>query len=508
MPDGNLVGELARRLVGIAIISSDITESDLKGRDIESLIAHIADHFAEGERPALLTKESLAKILDDMQDHDQSSGVEVVDALDFEPGARDEEANYKIESVGIEKTGGTVPDFAEHFNDRLSKLKEIIYEGQNNRMAGMSHSIDSIRQYAAGREITIAGMVYDKITTKNGNIMATIEDETGTAKIIFMRPAKESRNKAAADLFSDAGRIINDEVIAVRGKISGPFVIASALMYPDVPVHQIKKTEGDISIAFMSDVHVGSKLFVQKQFDRFLEWINGKHEHKRDVAGRIKYIVVSGDLVDGIGVYPNQDRELAIDDIYLQYKEMFTMFSKVPEYIHIFLLTGNHDAVQRAEPQPQLPEEFYKDFKLSNIHLVSNPGYMTLDGIRVLGYHGTSLDSVIQGIPGCSYSRPEGAMLELLKRRHLSPIYGENPVVPTKKDTMVMDKVPDILHMGHLHKNGYAEYHGTIIVNSGTWQARTSYQVSKGHIPTPAILPVYDARSQSMNAIDFNGQFG
>jgi DNA polymerase II small subunit len=173
----------------------------------------------------------------------------------------------------------------------------------------------------------------------------------------------------------------------------------------------------------------------------------------------------------------------------------------------VFLLTGNHDAVQRAEPQPVLPAEFYKDFRLSNIHLVSNPGYVMLNGLHVLGYHGTSLDSVIQGIPGCSYSKPEGAMLEVLKRRHLSPIYGDNPIVPSKKDSMIIDRVPDILHMGHLHKNGYSEYHGTLIINSGTWQARTDFQMRMGHLPTPAMLPVHEAKQGIMSVVDFNNAF-
>ncbi len=348
-------------------------------------------------------------------------------------------------------------------------------------------------------------MVYEKTITKNGHILLTLEDETGIVKVLFPKP--ERQGSKTSDLFTNAGKIINDEVIAVRAKIAGQdFIIASELAYPDIPVHNRKSTEDDIAIGFMSDVHVGSKLFMGKQFDRFLEWINGGLDYRREIAERLKYITVSGDLVDGIGVYPNQERELAIDDIYKQYKQMFELFSKVPEYVEIFLLTGNHDAVRRAEPQPELLEEFHKDFKLSNIHLVSNPGYVTIDGLRVLCYHGTSLDSVIQGIPGCSYTKPEGAMVEVLKRRHLSPIYGDNPIVPSKTDPMVIDQVPDILHMGHLHKNGYAEHHGTLIVNSGTWQGRTGFQVRMGHVPTPAVMPVYEAKSMQLQAVDFNVQ--
>ncbi len=507
MSDGGLVAELASRLVGIAIVSSDIGDDDIKGQNIESLTAYIRNHFGDGESPALLDRELLVKIKGEMQEPAPQIKVEIVRNSSFNPIAKEITEDFVIRNAAAGKTSGSVPDFTAYFNDRLDRIKEIIYNGQANKAAGLMRDIESLKQYTSGREVVIAGMVYDKVITKNGHVLVTIDDETGTQKVLFMKPFGEGPNGAMSELFAKALKIINDEVIAVRGKISGPFVMANTLIYPDVPVHQMKKTEDDMAIAFTSDVHVGSKLFGEKQFGRFVDWMNGRYDYKKGLAERIKYIVVSGDLVDGIGVYPNQERELAIDDIYKQYSEFFTLFSKIPEYVHIFILTGNHDAVQRAEPQPQLPNEFYKDFKLSNMHLVSNPGYVTLNGIRVLGYHGTSLDSIIQGIPGCSYSKPEGAMLEILKRRHLSPIYGDNPIVPLKSDSMVIDKVPDILHMGHLHKNGYAEYHGTLIVNSGTWQERTGFQVRMGHVPTPAILPVYEAKQGVMSTVDFNGAF-
>ena len=188
----------------------------------------------------------------------------------------------------------------------------------------------------------------------------------------------------------------------------------------------------------------------------------------------------AGDVVDGIGVYPNQDRDLTVLDIYAQYKIFFNFMSMIPDYIHVFVIPGNHDAVQRAEPQPQLSNELVGDFKADNVHIIPNPSFLTLHGIEILAYHGASLDSIISAIPGTSYAKPEKAMIEILKRRHLSPIYGGNMIVPSKNDNMVIDKVPDILHMGHVHKNGMANYHGVDIINSGTWQSTTDYQLVAG----------------------------
>jgi DNA polymerase II small subunit len=343
-------------------------------------------------------------------------------------------------------------------------------------------------------------MVNQKISTKNGNIMVILEDETASVKVMFMKNSMDR----SANLFALAATIMNDEVIAVKGKISGPFVIAKEVYFPDIPVIQQKKSEEDVAVAFLSDIHVGSRYFMENNFMRMIKWLNGDIKHKIDLAGKIKYLIIAGDAVDGVGVYPDQERNLSVPDVYLQYKLLFNFLDLIPDYIHIFVIPGNHDAVQRAEPQPAFGSEILGDFKRSNVHFLPNPSSITIQGFNVLVYHGSSLDSVISAVPGASYAKPEGAMVEVLKRRHLSPIYGGNVVVPTREDDLIIEKVPDILHMGHVHKNGLANYHGVDIVNSGTWQAQTDFQIRQGHIPTPCILPVLELKTHTFTNINFN----
>jgi DNA polymerase II small subunit len=176
----------------------------------------------------------------------------------------------------------------------------------------------------------------------------------------------------------------------------------------------------------------------------------------------------------------------------------------IPDYMHVFIIPGNHDAVQRAEPQPQLTSELIGDFKMDNVHILPNPSFLTLHGLDILVYHGTSLDSVIRTIPGMSYAKPEKPMTEILKRRHLSPIWGGNIIVPSRNDNLVIEKIPDILHMGHVHKNGLSNYHGVDIINSGTFQSTTDFQLAQGHIPSPALVPVYETKKGTFVNVDFN----
>ena len=501
MPEDTLI-ELADRLSGKVVISSDIKASDLCGADAESLIAHITDHFEGREGMKVLGMPELQEILAKIGKKKEPVQIEVVRSGDFKPLAKDVDARYTIRDTPIGRTNNTVGDFTDHFRDRFNKIKAIMKASGNGY--GGNVNIGAMNQYISGREMGLIGMVYEKTVTKNGHVMLTLEDESGTAKVLAYKPQTKAKD-LSNEVFDTASRVAKDDVLYVKGKVSGPFFIANKILWPDVPIRVRKKTEDDVAIALLSDVHVGSKLFLEKQFGKFLEWLNGGVDNRKDLAAKIKYMVVGGDLVDGVGVYPRQEKELSIDDIYKQYSVFFDFMESIPDYIEVFVLPGNHDAVQRAEPQPAISKKLLGDFARANVHSVANPCYLNLHGVKVLSYHGGSLDSVIQNIQGCSYSNATSAMKEILKRRHLCSIYGNTVTTPSKNDALVIDEAPDILHMGHIHKNGYDEYHGTALVNSGTWQARTSFQIKQGHIPTPALLSVYETKSAAVSHVDFNG---
>jgi DNA polymerase II small subunit len=422
--------------------------------------------------------------------------IEMGKADSFSPKASDIEADYRIESKAIETTEGNVNGFVEYFRNRLERIREMLML----RNYTITKSIETLRNYTDGREVVVVGMVNSRITTKNRNIMVLMEDATGEAKVIFMN----SNSKESADLFASASRLVNDEVVAIRGKLSGPFIMAREILWPGVPIKEEKHIKDDIAIAFISDIHVGSKTFLERNFAKMLDWLNGNVDSgSRALAGKVKYLVVGGDVVDGIGVYPEQEKDLAILDIYQQYRVFAGFLESIPDYIHVFILPGDHDAVQTAEPQPAFPSELIKTNR-DNVHFVTNPSYITVHGISILSYHGAGIISMLNSIPGLSYSRPEEAMIEMLKRRHLSPIYGGNMVVPSKDDNLVIQAVPDILHMGHIHKNGIANYHGVNVVNSGAWQGRTEYQVKRGLVPSPCNLPVFEAKKYAFTTIDFS----
>ena len=218
---------------------------------------------------------------------------------------------------------------------------------------------------------------------------------------------------------------------------------------------------------------------------------------------QLNYIVMPGDVVDGIGAYPDQEKDLDILDIYDQYDTLAEYVKDIPDHIRIIMHPGNHDACRLAEPQPALASIYTKRFD-SNIVMTGNPINLKVEGRVVTSYHGKSIDDWISGVRGMSYDDPLAVMKEMARRRHLAPMYGaRNALAPERKDYLAMDLIPDIFVSGHVHGAGYMEYRGVRLINASTWQAQTDYQAKHNFIPDPAIMPVVNLGTGRTRMVNF-----
>lgn len=408
----------------------------------------------------------------------------------FKPVAKEYSANIEVmdrDITGKSRTKGGIDDFVQYFRSRYQRLSRLLKKFDGKYPETPLIDVKKNKDYPA----KIIVMVTNKQETKKKNILLEVEDLSGSFKVVIGRGNKK--------LFETAQKIILDDVIAIRGKILEAFMIADDIEWPDLPVTREKKlAENDLAVAYISDLHFGSTNFLEETFDKFISWINGE-KGAEELASKLKYIIVAGDISDGIGIYPNQEKELLITDIYKQYELFNDFVERVPDYIEIIAIPGNHDAVRRGEPCPALE----KDIMSADITSLGNPSSVIIEGLRHVLYHGTSMDSMISSLSHLSYKKPEKVMEEYLKRRHLSPVYGGNLIIPEKTDYLVLEEEPDVLHSGHIHKNGYGFYRGTVIINSGTFQARTEFQVKQGHVPTPGIVPVYELKTGRLKTLNF-----
>ena len=407
---------------------------------------------------------------------------------------RSSDRSLRSVEIGNDMTGystgtGEYDDFVATFRDRYERLAGKLRGRVTHRNA------TALQASPGGGDAGMVGMVSDIRSTASGHWLVELEDTTGVFPCLVMK------DRPIAGLVEE---LLYDEVIAVSGTLSddGGIMFVDDLYFPDVPrTYEPSTADRHVEAALISDIHVGSQEFMADAWSRFASWLH------TEAAERIEYLLIAGDMVEGVGVYPDQDEELDIVDIFDQYRQFSASLKEVPGDIEIVMIPGNHDAVRLAEPQPGFDEELRSIMTAHDARIVSNPAVVTLEGVSVLMYHGVSLDEVIAELPDekASYDEPHRAMYQLLKKRHVAPQFGGHTrLAPEEKDYLVMDEVPDIFHTGHVHKLGWGKYRNVMAVNSGCWQAQTDFQKSVNIDPDAGFAPVVDLETLDMTVHKFS----
>ncbi|MEM4282262.1 MAG: metallophosphoesterase [Candidatus Woesearchaeota archaeon] len=401
----------------------------------------------------------------------------------------------------------TVSDFIALFNSRYRTLEKILK--QRGELSNVV-SIARITTKHYSDEASLIGMVYEKEMTKTGNIILTVEDPTGMIKVFVPSSSK---------LITIAQDIVLDEVIGVVGQFRNGMVYAQNIFHPDIPIKtSLKRAPQDVAMAVLSCIHVGSTKFLRKEFSRFIDWLCGDFgsNEQRELAKKIRYLFIIGDCVDGVGIYPNQERSLDIDDVQKQYLELTRYLKKIPKNVKLIICPGNHDATRLSEPQPPFPSKWSMPLlELENAIFVSNPALVNIaafgdfGGFDVLCYHGFGFDDYSETVPSIKNSgknvseRTPQIMRFLLQKRHIAPTYGSTLQVPEQKDWLTIERIPDIWISGHIHRAATASYRGVLLVCASCWQEKTDFQEKMGHEPTPCVVPVVDLHKRKTIMLNF-----
>lgn len=453
--------------------------------------------------------ESLLKKLDDskVEPEESEKGEQASKFITSKPVAEGVKSKIKIsKNPSREFRGqGTIEDFISNFQDRYYRLRSIItqrVDGKGVIDIGEVGKTNQANELERGKTVKIVGIVTNKTITKNGNVALELEDPTG--KVIVIIQQKEP------NLISKARIVLMDQVICVEGTpVSSDTLIVKDLFLPDIPTNRRNNhAKENISALLLSDLHFGSQHFLEKVFQNVLDWLEGKegNDEHIELAGTVKYIIINGDLVDGIGVYPNQLAELTHYDLDSQFAGLNKLLQKIPSHIHILVAPGNHDGVRLAIPRPAIDEVFLAPLKDSGLEVMSLgcPSQVNLHDVNILIYHGDSLVDIMAALSKPELEASFAAMREMLRGRHLAPIYGKSTTIAAEpRDWLVIDDVPDILHCGHVHVTSVGSYRKTLIINSGTFQSQTEYQRLVGIEPTPGIVPLINLKTLNVKTLNF-----
>ena len=441
----------------------------------------------------------LGQIIKDVVKEKTKQKQFLINEEDFEIylGIKDDEEHqveFEILSDPTEKITSAegVEGYGELFVSRFNKLRQIMSDRPESKKVKDIESVKSITKN--DDEMYVWGLVTDRKSDRNIT-KVTVEDPTSSMEIVVFE----------GDLKDSADTLLMDQFAMfkiVPAKNGGFF--AKDIILPDIPEHTTNRSKTETYAVFLSDPHIGSKFFMEEELNDFIRWMSSADP----IARKIRFVLIGGDLIDGVGVFPNQNKVLEQMTTEEQLQKTFEILDKIPKHVKVMLISGNHDAGRKALPQPAIPKMYNSElWDRENFFMLGNPSMVSLNGVKVLMYHGQSIDDVVRTTPGVSYDKPAAVMRHFLKARHMSPIYGSRtPIAPEIEDMMVIDDVPDIFHAGHVHFVGLDMYKGVLIINSGAWQRQTDFQESVGITPTPGMAIIVNLQTMKVYQKDFRVQ--
>ncbi len=446
-------------------------------------------------KPIILSKDILQKILEKSS---LNKEIDVDSSRTFRPLASEYESDLEIvqDPTELIGTAGTINDFFQYFYNRFEKMSRILKERTDVKDAGTLKNALRASQNTVNKFIV---MITEKRERK-GKLFLFVEDLEESATILV--PDALVRNYPAP-LYLTLDQVVCFE--AVKGKKD--FFIAKNIIFPDIPERRIEENNNPLNALLIADIHFGSKTFLENVFNKMIFWLNGKIGSQKQIekASAIKYLIIAGDLVDGVGIYPNQEKELLVADIYQQYHLVAQYLEQIPEYIEVIIIPGNHDATSQVLPQPAISREYAEPiYEVRKIVSLGNPAEIKLGGRSFLLYHGNNLVDIASTIPNVNIDKPHKGVEHLLKIRHLAPEFGaKTPISPELHDLLVIERPPDVFQTGHLHREGHLFYRGTQIVCCGAWQTQTSYQKTLGIKPTVGSVSIINLNDVHLSMLNF-----
>lgn len=440
----------------------------------------------------MLDENAVKSILADRKD------VEIKRSI--ETPAKDVDSNIEVDrsltyDPSIYKTKSTVEDFVNLYRSRFKAIHRLFSREMEDRVIEIDNYAELNASNYQNQEISVIGMVFRKSLSKNDNLVLDLEIASPDFQSFGYRKFVVGKDHPNYREYRD--NVLEDDVIRVRAKWIGTLGIVKDISYPDLNASPpFPNIQEDISIMYISDLHFGSKHVNHKAIRNLLNFLKDPLD---PISKRVKYLVIIGDNVEGIGVYPGQERELEIMDIEKQYREFNKFLEEIPDHIETVFIPGNHDATRRNEPT----ELILQDLIWVDTYSLPNPVYVKIHGIEHLIYHGTSLDSYINTIPGMSYDEAKRAAIEMLKRRHLSSIVNGNPIAPISEDFLVIRRLPHVLNLGHIHKAFVATHKKTYIFNPGTFQNQTPFQSKVGLNPDVGYAYIFSPKDRKVVQVKF-----
>ncbi len=346
--------------------------------------------------------------------------------------------------------------------DRLIKVRKLIEKIHNKRPAV---SLAGLDKYPENYNVSVLGIVFSKEEGKYDSISIEIEDLFGSAKVII----------PSSKLNDIAKEIDEDDIILIEGKIkkgkTGSYILAENIIYPELEFTSKNEEGEDVLIAITSDIRYGNENFLEEKLMEFIDFINGKFEEYNEIAKKIKYLIICGDLIEGVS-FESKYYGL-IDEIEEEYSGIAKILDKIRKDIEIIIIPGERDVIIPSIPLPELNKEIAQElFELKNLKILTDPNFIQLGNRRILLTHGFYFENVVRKYMLQTFNGEkaiEYAVKHLFKRRNLVPNLRINGLLPIGYDPFVIYEKPDLFIFGHYDIPTTFVYKQCLVISNSSW---------------------------------------
>ena len=178
----------------------------------------------------------------------------------------DEEHQVEFEILSDPTTKITsaegVEGYGALFASRFTKLKQIMSDRPESKKVKDIAVVKSITK--SNDELFVCGLVSDRKSDRKVTRI-TLEDPTSSMEIIVFE----------GDLQETADTLLMDQFAMfkiVPAKNGGFF--AKDIYLPDIPEHSTNRSKTETYAVFLSDLHVGSKFFMEEELNDFISWVS------------------------------------------------------------------------------------------------------------------------------------------------------------------------------------------------------------------------------------------
>lgn len=251
------------------------------------------------------------------------------------------------------------------------------------------------------------------------SIVAMVREVDAASRSLVVEDPTGSTTVYVSDTASgELPYLVEDEVVGiVCDNEESAENKAIKIIFPDIPLQMRAPAAGrDVFCLFVSDIHMDDGAFMQYNFEKFADYLKKVKEETM--------VFVLGDI---------SSKE---EDV----KRFMGIF---PENFKVMTLKGHLE----DEDHGQLPD----------------PVMVEVEGVKIFLSHG----SMFQRYRDRFAASAENTLLQLLKKRHLSPTFDQSSRMDD--DKLLLDQAPDIAVIGHFHEPRTLNYKGTTIITLGSF---------------------------------------